>query len=373
MSTPWWRDAVVYQIYPRSFADSNGDGIGDLPGITDKLDYLADLGVDALWLSPIFTSPMRDFGYDVADYCGIDPIFGTDADFDDLIAGCHERGMRLLLDWVPNHSSDQHPWFVESKSSRDNPKRDWYVWKDRQSDGSPSEQLELDVQAGAGVDARRRDRPVVPAPVPRRATRPQLGQPRGRSGHARHAAVLARPRRRRIPGRRRQPDRQGHRRPRPARSVLEVPAPGNRPAVRPRAPAADQDAARQLRPRTDDGGRGVPAARRRECVVRRRSGWAGAAPVVRLPPLALPVGDRADAGRPVEDGGGLRRAALADVRAVEPRSASPSHPLRQRGPRPCGGGSRSHRTRDAVPLRRRGTRAGGWRRSRRPGRRPRRS
>jgi len=134
---PWWRDAVVYQIYPRSFADSNGDGVGDLAGITGKLDYLADLGVDALWLSPIFTSPMRDFGYDVADYCGIDPVFGTDADFDALIAGVHERGMRLLLDWVPNHSSDQHPWFVESRSSRDNPKRDWYVWNDALADGSP--------------------------------------------------------------------------------------------------------------------------------------------------------------------------------------------------------------------------------------------
>ena len=135
--TPWWRDAVVYQIYPRSFADSNGDGVGDLAGITGKLDYLADLGVDALWLSPIFTSPMRDFGYDVADYCGIDPVFGTDADFDDLIDGVHRRGMRLLLDWVPNHSSSDHPWFVESRSSRDSPKRDWYVWKDRRPDGSP--------------------------------------------------------------------------------------------------------------------------------------------------------------------------------------------------------------------------------------------
>jgi alpha-glucosidase len=136
-TTPWWRDAVVYQIYPRSFADSNGDGVGDLAGITSKLDYLADLGVDALWLSPIFTSPMHDFGYDVADYCGIDPVFGADADFDDLLTGVHERGMRLLLDWVPNHSSSEHPWFIESRSSRDNPKRDWYVWRDRQDDGSP--------------------------------------------------------------------------------------------------------------------------------------------------------------------------------------------------------------------------------------------
>jgi alpha-glucosidase len=135
--TAWWREAVFYQIYPRSFADSNGDGVGDLQGIVGKLDYLADLGVDALWLSPIFVSPMRDFGYDVADYCAIDPVFGTDADLDALIAGLHDRGMRLILDWVPNHTSDLHPWFVESRSSRDNPKRDWYVWKDRRPDGSP--------------------------------------------------------------------------------------------------------------------------------------------------------------------------------------------------------------------------------------------
>jgi alpha-glucosidase len=134
---PWWRDAVVYQIYPRSFADSNGDGVGDLPGITSHLDDLAGLGVDAVWLSPIFVSPMRDFGYDVADHCAVDPVFGTDADLDALVDGLHARGMRLLLDWVPNHTSDQHPWFVESRSSRDSPKRDWYVWRDPAPDGGP--------------------------------------------------------------------------------------------------------------------------------------------------------------------------------------------------------------------------------------------
>ncbi len=133
----WWRDAVIYQIYPRSFADSNGDGVGDIPGITAELDHLRDLGVDALWLSPIYTSPMRDFGYDVADYCDVDPVFGALADVDDLIAGLHGRGMRLLLDWVPNHTSDRHPWFRESRSSRTNPKRDWYVWRDRLDDGAP--------------------------------------------------------------------------------------------------------------------------------------------------------------------------------------------------------------------------------------------
>jgi alpha-glucosidase len=127
----WWQTGVVYQIYPRSFADSNGDGIGDLNGVIERLDYLADtIGVDAIWLSPIFPSPMADFGYDVSDYCGIHPIFGTMADFDRLLEETHKRGMKLLLDLVPNHTSDEHPWFLESRSSRENPKRDWYLWRD---------------------------------------------------------------------------------------------------------------------------------------------------------------------------------------------------------------------------------------------------
>jgi alpha-glucosidase len=131
----WWQDGVVYQIYPRSFQDSNGDGIGDLPGIESRLDYLVALGVDAVWISPFYPSPMADFGYDVADYCGVDPIFGTLADFDRLIAALHARGLKLILDFVPNHTSDQHPWFLESRSSRDNPKRDWYLWRDAKPDG----------------------------------------------------------------------------------------------------------------------------------------------------------------------------------------------------------------------------------------------
>jgi alpha-glucosidase len=126
----WWKHAVVYQIYPRSFQDSNGDGIGDLNGIRSRLDYLVGLGVDAVWISPIYPSPMADFGYDVADYCGIDPMFGTMEDFDRLLEDVHGRGLRMILDFVPNHTSDQHPWFVESRSSRDNPKRDWYIWRD---------------------------------------------------------------------------------------------------------------------------------------------------------------------------------------------------------------------------------------------------
>jgi alpha-glucosidase len=135
--TTWWKSGIVYQIYPRSFQDSNGDGVGDLKGIRQRLDYLAWLGVDAIWISPIYTSPMADFGYDVADYCGIDPIFGTIEDFDRLVEDAHARGLRLILDFVPNHTSDRHPWFAESRSSRTDPKRDWYIWRDAAPDGSP--------------------------------------------------------------------------------------------------------------------------------------------------------------------------------------------------------------------------------------------
>jgi alpha-glucosidase len=134
---PWWRGAVLYQIYPRSFADSNGDGIGDLPGITARLDYVASLGVDGIWLSPIFTSPMADFGYDVADYRGIDPLFGTLDDFRTLLARAHALGLRVVLDQVYSHSSDRHPWFEASRQNRTNAKADWYVWADPKPDGTP--------------------------------------------------------------------------------------------------------------------------------------------------------------------------------------------------------------------------------------------
>ena len=125
----WWQSAVFYQIYPRSYADSNGDGIGDIPGIIGKLDYLKDLGIDAIWLSPHYPSPQADCGYDVADYCAVAPEYGTMADFKRLLDEVHQRGMRLILDLVLNHTSDQHAWFKESRSSKDNPKRDWYIWK----------------------------------------------------------------------------------------------------------------------------------------------------------------------------------------------------------------------------------------------------
>ena len=133
----WWRGAVIYQIYPRSFQDSNGDGIGDLPGITARLDHISGLGADAIWISPFFTSPMKDFGYDVSDYCDIDPMFGSLADFQALVARAHDLNLRVMIDLVLSHTSDQHPWFKESRKDRSNPKADWFVWADPKPDGSP--------------------------------------------------------------------------------------------------------------------------------------------------------------------------------------------------------------------------------------------
>ena len=133
----WWRGAVIYQIYPRSFMDSNGDGVGDLPGITGKLDYVASLGVDGIWLSPFFISPMADYGYDVSDYRGVDPLFGTLGDFDALLAKAHGLGLKVIIDQVYSHTSQAHAWFKESAASRDNPKADWYVWADPKPDGTP--------------------------------------------------------------------------------------------------------------------------------------------------------------------------------------------------------------------------------------------
>ncbi|MFM0592599.1 alpha-amylase family glycosyl hydrolase [Paraburkholderia dilworthii] len=137
MSMQWWRGGVIYQVYPRSFADGNGDGVGDLPGLTAKLDYIHSLGVDAIWVSPFFTSPMKDFGYDVSNYRDVDPTFGTLDDFDRLIDKAHALGLKVMIDQVLSHSSDQHAWFVESRTSRDNPRADWYVWADARADGTP--------------------------------------------------------------------------------------------------------------------------------------------------------------------------------------------------------------------------------------------
>ena len=134
---PWWKGAAIYQIYPRSFQDSDGDGVGDLPGVTRRLPYVASLGVDAIWVSPFFTSPMKDFGYDVADYCDVDPVFGTLADFDELVAHAHTLGLKVLIDQVYSHTSDEHAWFAQSRADRTNPKHDWYVWADAKPDGTP--------------------------------------------------------------------------------------------------------------------------------------------------------------------------------------------------------------------------------------------
>ena len=136
MNKNWWKEVVAYQVYPRSFNDSNNDGIGDLPGVIEKLDYFKDLGIDVIWLSPMYKSPNDDNGYDISDYQDIMDEFGTMEDFDCLLKGVHDRGMKLILDLVVNHTSDEHPWFIESKSSKENPKRDWYIWADPKDDGS---------------------------------------------------------------------------------------------------------------------------------------------------------------------------------------------------------------------------------------------
>lgn len=133
----WWREAIIYQVYPRSFLDTNGDGVGDLNGVTEKLDYIASLGVDIVWLSPFFKSPMADFGYDIEDYCDVDPLFGDLADFDRMVAKAHSLGLKIMIDQVMSHTAETHKWFIESRASRDNPKSDWYVWADPFPDGNP--------------------------------------------------------------------------------------------------------------------------------------------------------------------------------------------------------------------------------------------
>ncbi|MFN8484105.1 MAG: alpha-amylase family glycosyl hydrolase [Anaerolineae bacterium] len=133
----WWQTGVIYQIYPRSFMDASGDGVGDIPGVIERLDYLTSLGIDAIWLSPIYPSPMADFGYDISDYADVNPLFGSLGDFDRLVEAAHARGLRVILDLVPNHTSDQHPWFQASRAARDNPQRDWYIWRAPAPDGGP--------------------------------------------------------------------------------------------------------------------------------------------------------------------------------------------------------------------------------------------
>ena len=174
----WWQHAVFYEIYPRSFADSNNDGVGDLKGITSKLDYLKDLGVDAIWISPCFPSPQVDFGYDVSDYENIDPMYGTLADFDTLASEAKKRGIHIILDFVVNHTSDQHKWFLDSKSSRTSEHRDWYIWRDGKGAGTAAEQLDLDLRRFR-VEVRFHDESVLLPLLLCRAARPELAQPGG--------------------------------------------------------------------------------------------------------------------------------------------------------------------------------------------------
>ncbi len=193
MTLPWWQSGIIYQIYPRSFADSNGDGIGDLNGITSRLDYLAGLGIDAIWLSPIYPSPDVDFGYDVSDYCAVDPKYGSLADFDRLVSEAHARSIRVVLDLVLNHTSDQHPWFLEARKSRDNPYRNWYIWSDPKPGGGPPNNWQA-VFGGSGWELDPATGQYYPG-----AARPQLAQPGYPAGPAGCLSLLAGARGGRLP------------------------------------------------------------------------------------------------------------------------------------------------------------------------------
>ena len=228
----WWRGAVIYQIYPRSYQDSNGDGIGDLKGIIRRLPYIAALGVDAIWISPFFKSPMKDFGYDVSDYCDVDPMFGTLADFDALIAEAHRLGLKVMIDQVLSHTADQHPWFKESRSSRDNPKADWYVWADAKPDGTPPNNW-LSIFGGSAWqwDTRRQQYYLHNF----LAEQPDLNfhNPRGAGRAARRHPLLAGARRRRLPARHDQ-------------LLLPRPGPGGQSAAAGRASATTRPRRRSI-------------------------------------------------------------------------------------------------------------------------------
>ena len=178
---------MIYELYPRSFQDSNGDGVGDLKGITSRLDYLHDLGIDAIWITPMYPSPGIDYGYDISDYTAIDPLYGTMADFDNLVAEAKKRDIRVIMDYVINHTSDQHPWFLESRSSRDNPKRDWYVWRDGKGQTATDKgQPPNNWQSWFGHSAwtvGREDAPVLLPLLLCAAAGPELAQSRSAQGH----------------------------------------------------------------------------------------------------------------------------------------------------------------------------------------------
>ena len=205
----WWKSAVVYQIYPRSFADSNGDGIGDLAGIISRLDYVKSLGVDVIWLSPVYRSPQADNGYDISDYQAIEPMFGTMAEFDVLLARVHGLGMKLVMDLVVNHTSDEHAWFAESRSTRDNPKRDWYLWRDPRNGAEPNNWESI--FSGSAWQWDSATEQYYLHLFERRQPDLELDEPTGTDRRARTDDLVARPRCRRLPHGRHQLHFQGRR------------------------------------------------------------------------------------------------------------------------------------------------------------------
>ena len=197
MTTKWWKESVVYQIYPRSFQDSDGDGIGDLRGIIGRLDYLKELGVDVVWLSPVYKSPNDDNGYDISDYQDIMDEFGTLADWEELLAEMHARGIRMVMDLVVNHSSDEHPWFIESRKSKDNPYRDFYIWRPAK-DGREPNNWESFFSGSAWQYDETTGR-ILPAPLLEKAAGPELGEPRRPAEDLRDDALVAGQGHRRLP------------------------------------------------------------------------------------------------------------------------------------------------------------------------------
>ena len=275
----WWQTGIIYQIYPRSFQDSNGDGVGDLNGILQRLDYLAWLGVDAVWLSPIFPSPMADFGYDISDYTDIDPAFGTLADFDRLLDAAHRTGLKVILDFVPNHTSDQHPWFLKSRSSRASPKRDWYIWRDAAGDGGPPNNW-LSVFGGPAWTWDEASRQYYYHAFLKEQPDLNWRNREVRDGDVRRPALLAGARRRRLSRRRHLAPDQGRAVPRqPAepplphrRAAICQPRPGlhHRPARGARGHRRDAPARGCVR-RPGADRRDLPAARAARDLLRRRS------------------------------------------------------------------------------------------------------
>ena len=357
---PWWQDGVIYQIYPRSFSDSNADGIGDLEGIRQRLDYLEWLGVTGLWLNPINPSPNRDWGYDVSDYCDVHPDLGDMATLERLVAEAGGRGIRVLLDIVPNHSSDQHPWFADARSSREARHRDWYVWADGKNGGPPNNWKS--VFGGPDLDLPRGDGPVVPAQLPPRAAGPELVDAGGLGVLRRDPALLVRPRHRGLPHRRRPRDRERQgaaRRPaRPRRRVAPQARLQHEPArdarglppvapdlrgVRPVAAAHGRD------PRPRPGRHGLVLRKRRRAPAR-----------LQLRVRLRPVRGRAATARRRADRGGHPRGWLACLDAVEPRRDPLPDSLGERRPGqdPLRAPRRAPAARDSRPVLRRRDRAG---------------